>query len=187
MVGMNSVQPHGTKKEAGPRKIATYRGIDLHVASSSLYGVASSGEVVLSASAPNAWEALDVARQRCPGRIVAAVEAGCNGLLKPDNRRPPVRSLFGTTGHAWLAQVELPAPFRSTLNGPAGGRGRGVSANRGLRERGEDDVGTQPGRGGSGDDRPRGGFCGESFRPARRRSGVTAPGERRPWRSAFDP
>ncbi len=95
----------------------------MHAASSWLYGVASSGEVGRSANAPNAWEALDVARQRCPGRIVAAVEAGCNwpwlvcGLLKPDNRRPPVRSLFGTTGHAWLAQVELPAPFRSTLNG----------------------------------------------------------------------
>jgi hypothetical protein len=37
--------------------------------------------------------------------------------LQRNNRRPPVRSLSGTTGHAWLAQVELPAPFRSTLNG----------------------------------------------------------------------
>jgi transposase len=168
-----------------------------------LYAVTSTGEVVLNASEPNDWEALDKALRRCPGRIMAAVEAGCNwpwlvyglqergcevrllhpnsvrvyrqtrakndrldaallaqlaaepwraksawicpgdwlwvraqlrarqqlvetrtsirnrvhALLKQDNRRGPVQSLFGPTGYAWLAGLHLPAAFRQTLDG----------------------------------------------------------------------
>jgi len=179
----------------------TYLGIDLHAKNSWLYAFDDEGEVLLNAPAPNDWKALAPALARCPGRIVAAVEAGGNwpwlvyglqqrgcevrllhpnsvapyrqsrakndridaallaslaaepwrakgawicpddwlwlraqlrarqqligqrtmvrnrihGLLKQDNRRPPVGAIFGPVGQAWLQEQELPEGMRHAL------------------------------------------------------------------------